>query len=140
MSDKTPKINHYYTPEYYQLLKDKKYEKVLEIGIGYPDLMCRFTNDTYKAGASLYMWKEYFETSEIFGCDIRDIQLEGIKTFVCDQSDTLQLENMMDKIGNVDFILDQHGLTVFMNLGMFKDLLNVEFPEQFNQQVPVGFI
>lgn len=122
MSDKTPKINHYYTPEYYQLLKDKKYEKVLEIGIGYPDLMCRFTNDTYKAGASLYMWKEYFETSEIFGCDIRDIQLEGIKTFVCDQSDTLQLENMMDKIGNVDFIIDDGSHILSHQIISFKTL------------------
>jgi hypothetical protein len=122
LSDKTPKINHYYTPEYYQLLKDKKYEKVLEIGIGYPDLMCRFTNDTYKAGASLYMWKEYFETSEIFGCDIRDIQLEGIKTFVCDQSDTLQLENMMDKIGNVDFIIDDGSHILSHQIISFKTL------------------
>jgi len=106
LCDKTPKYHHHYTPEYYEILKNKKYEKVLEIGIGYPELMCKFTNENYKQGASLYMWKEFFETSHIFGCDIREIKLEGMNTFVCDQSNPDSLEKMMWKIGYVDFIID----------------------------------
>ena len=122
LCDKTPKINHYYTPEYYELLKNKKYEKVLEIGIGYPDLMKKFTNDNYRAGASLYMWKEYFKTSKIFGCDIRDIQLDGIQTYQCDQSNPLQLEHMMNNIGEVDFIIDDGSHILAHQIISFKTL------------------
>jgi len=144
LSDKTPKINHYYTPEYYEILKEKKYEKVLEIGIGHPDLMKKYTNDNYRAGASLYMWKDFFNAfgTEIFGCDIRDIQLEGIKTFVCDQSVPLQLEQMMNNIGEVDFIIDDgshilaHQIISFKTLWKYcKDIYIIEDvpPQNLNE-------
>ena len=32
--DKCPKYNHYYTPKYYEILKDKEYKKVLEAEYG----------------------------------------------------------------------------------------------------------
>jgi len=94
----------------------------LEIGIGYPELMCKFTNDNYRAGASLYMWKEFFEKSHIFGCDIREIQLDGIQTYKCDQSDTLQLEQMMNNIGEVNFIIDDGSHILAHQIISFKTL------------------
>ena len=68
------------------------------------------------------MWKEYFETSEIFGCDIRDIQLEGIKTFICDQSDPKSLEHMINKIGMCDFIIDDGSHILSDQVISFKTL------------------
>lgn len=122
--DKCPKFHHYYTQEYHEILKNKKYDKVLEIGIGYKDLMEQYTNEDYKCGASLYMWKEYFYNSKIFGCDIRDIKLDGIDTFVCDQSKIDDLINMMNKIGNCDFIIDDGSHILEHQVVSFKTLWN----------------
>ena len=55
--DKCPKFHHYYTPEYHKILNNKQYNSMLEIGIGYPELMRKYTNANYKSGASLYMWR-----------------------------------------------------------------------------------
>ena len=130
--DKCPKFHHYYTPEYHEILKDKKYDKVLEIGIGYKDLMKQYTNEDYREGASLYMWKEYFDC-DIYGCDIKDIKLEGIDTFVCDQSKEEDLKEMINKIGCCDFIIDdgshilEHQIISFKTLWRYcKDLYIIE--------------
>ena len=109
--DKCPKYNHYYTPEYDKLLNNKcsEYKKVLEIGIGYPELMIKFTNKNYISGASLYMWREYFTNAIIYGADIKSFDLvdnKNIKTYVCDQSCSISLLNMMDNIGDMDLIID----------------------------------
>ena len=53
--DKSPFFGrHTYTPEYHNLLKDKKDDinKVLEIGIGNIPLMSHLTNNNYRPGAS----------------------------------------------------------------------------------------
>ena len=104
--DKCPKYNHYYTPKYYEILRAKQYNKVLEIGIGYYDLMKRYTNENYVEGASLYMWKEFFKTAKVYGADIKNIKLQGIDTFVVDQSNPTDLIDMMNQIGNIDLIID----------------------------------
>jgi hypothetical protein len=122
--DKCPKFHHYYTPEYHEILKNKKYDKVLEIGIGYKDLMEQYTNKDYRCGASLYMWKEYFSHSKIFGCDIRDIKLEGIDTFICDQSKEEDLKKMINKIGSCDFIIDDGSHILEHQVISFKTLWN----------------
>src|SRR5208282_349396 len=92
-SDKTVTIRHDYTPYYHELLRERDIKKVLEIGIGYPELMDAH-NPGYKAGASLFMWQEYFPEAEIYALDIKsDILInEGrIKSFLCDQSDEVSL-------------------------------------------------
>jgi hypothetical protein len=82
---------HSYIPKYEELFKDRKVETLLEIGIGYADLMTPFLPEgvSYIHGSSLYMWQEYFPDAAIFACDIREGTLinEGrIHSMVCDQS------------------------------------------------------
>ena len=138
--DKCPTFCHYYTPQYHKLLADKRFDKVLEIGIGYKELMQKYScasyrtrDNEYKSGASLYMWKEYFPNSRIFGCDIRDIKLDGIDTFVCDQSKEADLIQMIEKIGSCDFIIDdgshilEHQVTSFKTLWKYcNDIYIIE--------------
>ena len=119
--DKCPRYHHHYTPIYDEILKDKKYNKVLEIGIGYEDLMIQYTNENYKCGASLKMWKEYFNC-DVYGCDIKDIKLDGIETFIVNQSKEEELELMMNKIGNCDFIIDDGSHILEHQVISFKTL------------------
>lgn len=106
--DKCPKFHHYYTPEYHEILKDKNYSSMLEIGIGYPELMCKYTTENYRSGASLFMWKEYFKDCTIHGVDIKsfDINEKNINIHQMDQSSQKSMIEIMSKIGNVDFIID----------------------------------
>lgn len=131
--DKCPKYHHYYTPKYYEILKDKNYNKVLEIGIGYYDLMKRYTNANYRDGASLYMWKDFFKTAKIYGADIKNIKLQEIDTFVVDQSNPKDLIEMMNNIGMCDFIIDdgshilEHQIVTFKNLWKYcNDIYIIE--------------
>lgn len=121
--DKCPKYNHHYTPEYYKLLKDKNYKNVVEIGIGYPELMKRYTNENYQSGASLRMWQEFFNAS-VVGIDIRDIQLNepNINTYVCDQSDKEALEDLFSRIPNPDIIIDDGSHLIEHQIFSFKVL------------------
>ena len=120
--DKCPKYNHYYTPKYYEILKDKEYRKVLEIGIGYYDLMKSYTNPNYREGASLYMWKEFFKNANVYGADIKNIKLQGIETFVADQSNPKDLMDMMNNIGMCDFIIDDGSHILYHQMISFKTL------------------
>tara|TARA_Y100000591_G_C21801355_1_gene682215 strand:+ start:257 stop:1450 length:1194 start_codon:yes stop_codon:yes gene_type:complete len=105
--DKCPKYHHNYTPKYDELLKDKNIKSVLEIGVGYPELMKKYTYDNYKSGASLFMWRDYFDCP-VNGADIRDFNINSsnINIYKCDQYKSQSLIDMMNKIGKVDFIID----------------------------------
>ena len=123
--DKCPKYFHYYTPEYDKILKNKKYNKILEIGIGYPELMKKYTNNDYQSGASLFMWRDYFKNSIIYGLDIHDIKLNdnrNIYTYKVDQSNEIELINTMDKIGNCDMIIDDGSHILEHQIISFKTL------------------
>jgi lipopolysaccharide biosynthesis glycosyltransferase len=126
--DKSPFFGkHTYTPEYHNLLKDKKNDinKVLEIGIGNIPLMSPLTNNNYKPGASLRMWRDYFPKANIIGCDILTDVLfneERISTFQTDQNNEISLNKLISNIGDVDLIIDdgshiqEHMVTSFKNL------------------------
>jgi hypothetical protein len=45
-TDKVPSIGHSYTPYYHELLKGKTVRRMLEIGIGYPELMEEYSPAT----------------------------------------------------------------------------------------------
>lgn len=107
---------HSYIPFYEGLFQGREVKRLLEIGIGYEDLMKPFV-PFYVHGASLKMWEEYFPEAEIFGCDIREDTLinEGrIHSFVCDQSSSSSLLKLMrstggacrNRIGHFDVIID----------------------------------
>lgn len=85
----------YYADFYNELLKDRREstKKVLEFGIGYPELMsepaARAGITDYRTGASLFMWEEYFPNAQIYALDNNPATLinQGrIKSFWCDQS------------------------------------------------------
>jgi cephalosporin hydroxylase len=94
-TDKCPKLKHPYTPYYYELLKDKKINKVLELGV--------------KMGSSLYMWKTFFPEAKVYGIDIRKVEInkEGIETFICDGTKKDELIKVLAKIGtDIDLFID----------------------------------
>ncbi len=107
-SDKCPRISHTYTPLYHALLHNRKVKNVLEIGVGNVPLMKHIVGETYRPGASLRMWRDYFPEATIYGCDIdRTVLFEDdrIKTFWVDQSSTRELETCVPDL-QYDLILD----------------------------------
>lgn len=109
-SDKCPEIRHSYTDFYHEMFADKRasIKKVLEIGVGSNELMSHSPH--YTNGASLYMWRDYFPNSQIYGIDIAEGLVFGddrIQTLYCDQADPVQLKKLIEKIGNdIDIVID----------------------------------
>jgi hypothetical protein len=99
---------HTYGPTYDSLFESRQLDvrRVLEIGIGYRGLMTA----GYRAGASLYMWAEYFPNAEIWGLDIRPDALvnEGrIHSIQCDQGSMRSLCEAAHQLpGGFDLIVD----------------------------------
>lgn len=108
--DKCPENYHYYTPEYYKILKDFKPKSMLEIGIGYHEMMKNYGGEEYQAGASLRMWRDFFNNeTKVYGCDIVEeciFKEDNIETIICNQSKPVELENMFQLIGTQDLIID----------------------------------
>ena len=105
---------HSYIPKYEELFKGMEVKRLLEIGIGYRDLMKPFLpyEVEYVHGSSLKMWEEYFPEAEIFACDIRLDTLinEGrIHSMVCDQSDPFDLGIMCGLFGLVYQVIIDDG-------------------------------
>jgi len=116
-TDKCPKIKHNYTPYYYDLLKDKKIKKVLEMGIGnYPDMKHvdkaydKKLKRVYIKGASLKMWRDFFPEAQIYGADVLPETMfedERIKTFVCDERDEKSIKELIKETGSdIDLFVD----------------------------------
>lgn len=88
---------------------------VLEIGIGTmtPDAissMKYYMPDTYKPGASLRAWRDYFINSNIYGVDVKeDTQFseERIQTFLCDSTNSNSVNDLMNPLKmKMDIIID----------------------------------
>ena len=120
---------HNYT-DYYSSLFDHNKEtvkKVFECGIGsnkinFPSSMGK----DYIPGASLKIWRDYFQNAQIYGADLdSDIlfQSEKIKTFYVNQLEKSSIEKMWEQINsnNFDLIIDdglhtlEAGITLFEN-------------------------
>lgn len=74
----------------------------MEIGVG------GYSNPR-SGGHSLRMWKHYFKKGEIFGLDIYDksaLEEDRIKIFKGSQVDQSLLNNITDKTGEFDIIID----------------------------------
>lgn len=110
--DKCPAIGHTYTPHYNALftLSRDSIKKVVEIGIGNVPLMKPIVGASYKPGASLRMWRDYFPGAQVIGCDILPEVIfndeERIRTHIVDQSNKESLLAFKSIIGNPDLILD----------------------------------
>jgi len=88
---------------------------ILEIGIGtmIPNAissMKYYMPDSYKPGASLRAWRDYFVNSNIYGVDIKgDTQFseERITTCLCDSTDLVAVNNLVDTLNTkFDIIID----------------------------------
>jgi hypothetical protein len=110
--DKCPKIFHTYTPEYHAILHPYRnsFSKFVEIGIGNVPLMRPIVGESYKPGASLRMWRDYFSDCQIIGCDIIPETIfndeERINTYIVDQSNEDSLRTFGEQIDLCDVILD----------------------------------
>jgi hypothetical protein len=114
-ADKCPAILHSYTPDYNNILTPIRFSAnlVVEIGVGNPQCMISIVGHSYKAGASLRMWQDFFPSANIIGCDIRsDVLFEEnrIKCLYLDQSSSESLEQLYSTVNNTygkaDLILD----------------------------------
>ncbi len=94
---------------------------LIECGIGHFDQNSEVAmSQTYEAGASLRIWRDYFPNARIIGVDIRrDILFsdERIDTYHCDQTEPESIEKFVLKAGlcknSVDIIIDD-GLHTFL--------------------------
>jgi hypothetical protein len=93
--------NHSYIDFYENFFPGRDVRKLLEIGIGFEDLMRPFVSE-YVHGASLLMWRDYLPNAEIYGIDIREdamLQAERIHTRVVDQHIATEMDDMWNAWG-----------------------------------------
>lgn len=108
-TDKCEKIKHPYTHFYFDLFNAQKrsIRKLVEIGVG---LKRPGSHSDNRTGASLYMWKDFMPFAQIYGADNdpRAMFRDGrIRTVLCDQTKTEDLENLVKETGsNVDIFID----------------------------------
>ena len=124
---------HNYIPGYTNLFENIRYnvKHILEIGIGSIEngQMGGIVHTGYKTGNSLKCWSEYFPNALIYGLDIfehKELNTSKITTFVADQSNEKDLQNVMNIINcEVDIIIDdgshlgEHQAFSFMFLNKF---------------------
>ena len=124
---------HNYTPVYFKLFENIRFEKIkiFELGLGtnnvnIPSNMGRNGNP----GASLYAWSEFFPNAEIYGADIdKDIlfKYERISTFYCDQTRPEEIKKMWSSpelYGQFHIIIDD-GLHDFKsNICFFENSIH----------------
>jgi hypothetical protein len=124
---------HNYIPGYTSVFEDVRYEvqNVLEIGIGSVEngQMSGVVPQGYKTGNSLKCWSEYFVNAKIIGIDIyehKELNTDKITTFLADQSNETDLQNVINNINcNLDIIIDdgshngEHQAFSFMFLNRF---------------------
>lgn len=95
-------------------MKDKNLN-ILEIGIGTMvekacSSMKGYMPDTYKPGASLRAWNDYFKNSNIYGMDIQEdtqFKEDRIVTYICDSTSEESVNNVMNNLNiKFDIIVD----------------------------------
>jgi hypothetical protein len=110
----------FYTPLYDRLFSAKResVRRVLEIGIGHPDLMQGYVDElglTYETGASLKMWRDYFPNAHIYGLDVNPDSFvnEGrIHSMFVDQRDADSLYLVSAYLGGNFNLIVEDGLHV----------------------------
>jgi hypothetical protein len=107
---------HYFEiyDKYFSKFRNKK-PTILEIGVS--------------KGGSLQMWKSYFgEGAKIYGIDIepscKNYEEDGIEIFIGSQEDRNFLQNVKNKIGNIDILIDDGGHEMLQQIITFEELYN----------------
>lgn len=137
-TDKCPQIKHSYTPFYYKLLKPRRQsiKKVLEIGIGHFKNMQEVEviydpglKRYYHRGASLYMWRDFLPSAQIYGADVRPETIfedERIKTYLCDEREKEDIERLIEQTGSdIDLVVDDASHHVDDQIFLAKTLLSL---------------
>jgi hypothetical protein len=109
-TDKCPQVNHPYSEFYYELLKDKKINTVLEVGIGGEEYLGKIRRDGFHAelGGSLKMWRDFLG-AKVYGIDYDpDCMFEDrdIKTFLAHGAKEDELKKVLSQIPEVDLFID----------------------------------
>lgn len=116
-----------YAMFYESLFRDKResIKKVLELGIGHPTTMRHIKS--YKTGASLRVWKDYFPNAQIYGADVLPealFQGERINTFLCDERKPEDLKSLIKNTGSdIDLFIDDASHDVAYQLYAFRCLM-----------------
>lgn len=109
-SDKCPEIKHNYTPFYFEYLKGKPINKIVEIGVGDAVEMAWTQVPNYITGASLRMWSDYFPQAKIYGMDIKPncvFESGNIKSILGDHNKLEDLINLIKISGNdIDLFIE----------------------------------
>jgi len=118
-ADKSPKLAHSYAPKYDELFSDRrdKVKNILEVGIGYSELMEQYANWNhpeplviYTVGASLYAWRDYFQNAQVWGIDVDQraqiVGQERIKTYLADATDEPSVAKILADIPKLDIVID----------------------------------
>ena len=111
----------------------KNIKNVLELGIGSIDKDNQYNMNmlgkNYKPGASLRVWRDYFQKAKIFGADIDKKTLfkeKRIKTSYVDQSDNKSITYMFKKfkVHKYDIIIDDGCHRFEETMIFFKKAIN----------------
>lgn len=121
-SDKGPPQKHSYTRVYHELFENMRNEKlrVFELGLGttYSDIPSNMSSmpKSYRPGASLRGWKEYFPNSQIYGADVDKRVLfseERISTSYCDQTNPSSIKDLWSHFDEPFDIIIEDGLHTY---------------------------
>ncbi len=101
---------HSYIDSFYaQVFERMSVRRLLELGIGFADLM-RPLVPHYVHGGSLLMWADFFPAAQIYACDIRPETLINngrIQSLQCDQYDAAALRAVAQSFGgHFDVVID----------------------------------
>jgi len=105
---------HSYIPFYESVFMgiERGVKQVLEIGIGYEDMMKPFVPE-YVEGSSLKMWRDYFPNATIYGMDDNSKAMDGlqglerVRTYIGDQGKILDLLELVSiSGGEFDVVID----------------------------------
>lgn len=104
---------HNYTIFYESLFDSRRdtIKNVFELGLGTNNLNIPSNmGPNGRPGASLYAWRDYFPSANIYGADIdRDILFESyrIKTYYCDQTNPNEIKSLWNQedLKNIKFDL-----------------------------------
>lgn len=121
---------HHYTPIYNLIFGNLNPKRVLECGIGdfYDDKNLDTTNRA--PGASLRMWRDYFENAEIYGIDIDSAKLihsDKIQSYQVDQTSSESIELFLQRLNDdlmFDIIIDDGLHTGNAAISLFKHTYN----------------
>lgn len=81
-------------------------------------------------GASLRMWREYFPSATVVGVDKhdRDVRIDGVQMAFSEQDNPYLAEDLRNRYGKLDIIIDDASHVSSKTIGTFKNLFPILAP------------